>query len=71
MFTARPGITFDNYFSGNNIFDYAGQKGFGLCTTVRRNRLPKGVPAQYMHKKTTEPDNQAARCTHFNEPIVM
>eukprot|EP00957_Ditylum_brightwellii_P156452 11906815-Ditylum_brightwellii.AAC.1 len=24
-----------------------------------------------MHKKTTEPDNQAIRCSHFNEPIVM
>eukprot|EP00957_Ditylum_brightwellii_P189867 14454608-Ditylum_brightwellii.AAC.1 len=28
-----PGITFDNYFSGDNVFDYTGQKGFGLCTT--------------------------------------
>eukprot|EP00957_Ditylum_brightwellii_P051947 3940229-Ditylum_brightwellii.AAC.1 len=28
IFTTTPGITFDNYFSGDNIFDYAGQKGF-------------------------------------------
>eukprot|EP00957_Ditylum_brightwellii_P118935 9070821-Ditylum_brightwellii.AAC.1 len=70
-FTITPGITFENYFSGNNIIDYAGQKGFGLCTTVWRGRLPKGVPAPYMHKKTTEPGNQAARFTRFNEPIVM
>jgi len=41
--TTRPGVTFDNYFSGNNIFDYARQKGFGLCTTVWHNRLPKGL----------------------------
>eukprot|EP00957_Ditylum_brightwellii_P176585 13449170-Ditylum_brightwellii.AAC.1 len=24
-----------------------------------------------MHKKTTEPGNQAARYAHFNEPIAM
>ena len=39
--------------------------------TVRRDRHPKGVTSQYMHKKITEPMNLAAKCSKFNEPIIM
>eukprot|EP00957_Ditylum_brightwellii_P077938 5923488-Ditylum_brightwellii.AAC.1 len=71
IFTKRHAITWDNYFSGNTIFDYAGIKSLGLFMTVRWDRLPKGVPLQYFHKKLTDPGNMAAKHAHYNDPIVM
>eukprot|EP00957_Ditylum_brightwellii_P166559 12678488-Ditylum_brightwellii.AAC.1 len=61
IFTKQPVITWDNYFSGNTIFDYARIKGFGLLMTMRRDMLLKGVPPQYLHKKLTDPGNSAAK----------
>eukprot|EP00957_Ditylum_brightwellii_P170011 12940326-Ditylum_brightwellii.AAC.1 len=60
IFTKRPAITWDDYFSGHTIF-----------MTVRWDRLPKGVSAQYFHKKPNDPDNSEVKCAHYNEPIVM
>ena len=36
------------------IFDYAGNKGFGLNTMALRGRLPKGVTDKYMQKYGTD-----------------
>ena len=47
IFMSPPHLTFDNYFSGEAVFHYAGQKRFGLLMTTRRDRLPKGIPAHY------------------------
>ena len=46
-------MTWDNYFSGEEIFHYAGKKGFGLLMTTRRDRLPKKIKGEYMHKLKT------------------
>ena len=51
IFQSSPHITWDNYFSGEEVFHYAGEKGFGLTMTTRRDRLAKGVKSEYMHKK--------------------
>eukprot|EP00957_Ditylum_brightwellii_P186632 14209646-Ditylum_brightwellii.AAC.1 len=71
IFTKRPVITWDNYFSGNTIFGYAKGNGFGLLTTLRWERLPKGVPLQCFHNKPTDTGNSAANCACYNESIVM
>ena len=42
-----------------------------MLSTVRCDRLPKGVPAQYMQKNGTEPSNLAAKCSIFNDPIIL
>eukprot|EP00957_Ditylum_brightwellii_P018813 1413878-Ditylum_brightwellii.AAC.1 len=39
--------------------------------TVRRDRLPRGVPLQYFHMKLTNPGNSGAKCEYYTEPIVM
>eukprot|EP00957_Ditylum_brightwellii_P166915 12704819-Ditylum_brightwellii.AAC.1 len=55
----------------NTIFDYARSKGFRLLVTVMQDRLPRGVPPQYFHKKPTDPGSLAAKYAHYTEPIVM
>eukprot|EP00957_Ditylum_brightwellii_P207328 15352487-Ditylum_brightwellii.AAC.1 len=64
-------ITWGNYFSEDTIFDYTGKKGYNLLTPMRHDMLPKGVTAQHLYKKATNPGNQAAKCSYFNEAIVM
>jgi hypothetical protein len=63
-------MTWDNFFSGDNILAYACEKGFGLTMTCRRDRLPdKGViDSKYWHKEKTDsgPRPKAAR---YEQPI--
>jgi hypothetical protein len=42
----QPHITWDNFFSGDEIMMYAAEKGFGLTMTCHRDRLPKGIPGK-------------------------
>ena len=53
IFKELPHITANNYFSGEHIIEYAGSKGFGLLTTLRRDQLPKGIPDRFFHKRKT------------------
>ena len=70
IFKKCPHLTFDNYFSGEAVFDYAGQKGFGLLMTTRRDRLPAGVRGEYMHKRKTEA-NPRSKCARYIQPVVL
>eukprot|EP00957_Ditylum_brightwellii_P007318 555814-Ditylum_brightwellii.AAC.1 len=71
IFKEKPVMCFDNYFSHDNTSDLVGKKWYGLLYTVRRDCLPKGLPAQYMCKEGTENHSQLAKCARFNYPIVM
>ena len=51
IFSNCPHLTWDNYFSGESICHYAGEKGFGLLMTNRRDRLPEGVKVNICTKK--------------------
>ncbi|MGL5935917.1 MAG: hypothetical protein ACRCZI_09885, partial [Cetobacterium sp.] len=66
----QPHMTWDNFFSGDEILEYAAEKGFGLTMTCRRDRLPgKGVVStKYWHKEKTNsmPRPKAAR---YEQPI--
>ena len=47
LYSQMPHSTWVNPFSGDNIMDYAGEHGFGLTMTCRRDQLPKDVPITY------------------------
>ena len=49
--------------------DWAGERGFGLTMTCRRDRLPGGVPGKYFHKEKTPPDKRSRVAKFFN-PVV-
>ena len=59
----------DNYFSGDKICDWIGQKGFGATMTCRRDRLPSGVPAKYWHKQRTD-TSKRTKVARFFQPVV-
>ena len=71
IFSKPPHITWDNFFSGEQVCHYAGRKGFGLTTTCRRDRLPKGVKGEYMHKGKTDVVTQRTKCAKYIEPVIL
>ena len=69
LYLQKPHFTWDNYFSGDQIMNYAGGLGFGMTMTCRRDRLPRDVPGSYWHKDRTE----ATDCSWvalFLQPVV-
>ena len=69
IFKDQPHITADNYFSGESIMDYAIDKGFGILMTCRRDRFPKGIAGQYVHKEASGTLHRAKSARYLN-PVV-
>ena len=70
IFKERPHTTWDNFFSGDQIFNWLGQKGFGGTMTCRRDRTMEDVPKEYLHIKKTVSDARS-KAARFNEPITV
>ena len=72
IFSDFPTTTWDNFFSGDNLMEHedVGDK-WPIITTVRRDRLPGGVPAEYMHKQKTQPGGKRPKAARDLNPIVM
>ena len=68
IFTEKPHITFDNYFSGDNTLAYVAKEGFGCTMTVSRNCLPSGIPKKYLHHGQP-PNDLRNRHSRFTNPI--
>jgi hypothetical protein len=70
IFSEKPHITWDNFFSGQKIMEYAASEGFGLTMTCRRDRLPVGIEKQYLH---VDPTGTGPRSRHgrFENPIFL
>jgi hypothetical protein len=56
IFSSRPHIVCNNYFSGKHILDYIGKKGYGLMCICRRDRIPKTIKPYLHHLKVTNYD---------------
>ena len=69
LYMQKPHFTWDNYFSGDQIMDYAGEQGFGMTMTCRRDRLPKDVDGSYFHKDRTDATAKS-RVARFHQPVV-
>ena len=69
IYRSKPHVTMDNYFSGDKICDWIGQKGFGATMTCWRDRLPSGVPGKYWHKQRTN-TSKRTKVARFFQPIV-
>ena len=41
IFSTQPHICGDNFFSSDAMMDYAGEKGYGMTFTCRRDRYPR------------------------------
>ena len=70
IFNERVHITMDNYFSGDNVMKYLGERGYKATMTCRRDRLPEGVPKSAFHYlKGIKVDNRT-RVARFEQPNV-
>ena len=69
LFSQKPHMTWNNYFSGDKMMNYIGKQGFGCIMTCRRDRLPEEIDGKYLHKKKTE-SNDRSRVARFFEPVV-
>jgi len=69
IYEQKPHITMDNYFSGDKVLDWIGNKGFGATMTCRRDRLPSGIPSKYLHKQKTD-SSKRSKVARFYSPVV-
>jgi hypothetical protein len=70
LFKEHPHMTWDNFFSGDNIMEWLGKEGFGATMTCRRDRLPNDIPGENLHKQTTKVDQRSKAC-RFLQPIAV
>ena len=69
IYATHPHVTADNHFSGSHVLDFAGEMGFGLTLTTRRDRFPKGLKPYFHHEKT-RPGDPRAKAMRYENPIV-
>ena len=70
LWNELPHFTWENYFLGNQIFDYMGNLGFCALMTCQQDRLPGGIPEKYLSKKKTDMADRS-KIARFNRPIVL
>ena len=69
IFSKCPHFTVDNHFSGDDILDEAGKRGFGITGTVRRDRFPAGLKEFVHSEKVTASTVTQAKVMRFQNPI--
>jgi hypothetical protein len=69
IYSCPPHITCDNHFSGDNVLDYAGGKGFGITQTCRRDRFPEGLKP-FLHHEMVAPGCLRSKAMRYEKPIV-
>ena len=69
IFKKKFHITADNHFSGDKVFEWIGEKGYGCTMTCRRDRLPAEIPSYNLHKKQTD-SSKKCKVARFFQPVV-
>lgn len=69
IFQKPPHFTTDNHFSGDNVMEFIGERGFGITMTCRRDRLPAGLK-QYLHHEKKEGSDPRQKVMKYHQPIV-
>ena len=69
IYSRPPHLTCDIHFSGDNVLDYAGSKGFGITQTCRRDRFSDGLKS-YLHHEVVNANDARPKAMRFQKPIV-
>ena len=69
IYEEKPHITMDNFLSGDKVLDWIGNKGFRATLTCCCDRLPSGIPSNYLHKQNTDSSKRTKVARFFN-PVV-
>ena len=78
LWSRPPHLTVDNFFNGDQILSWMGERGLGMLGTVARNKLPLGrdgnevckIESRFFHKERTEKKGKA-RVARMGNPITM
>jgi hypothetical protein len=54
---------------GDNVLDYAGNRGFGITQTCRCDRFPEGLK-EYLHHEVVNAGDPRPKAMRFEKPIV-
>ena len=63
-------IAMDNFFSGDEVLRFLGERGWKVTMTCRRDRLPRGVPRSYFNFIKAAPVNARSKAARFEQPII-
>lgn len=69
VYKKPPHLVADNHFSGDEVMEFLGSKGYGATMTNRRDRFPDGLKP-YLHHKKVPPGCAKAKAMRFEMPIV-
>ena len=58
IYSRLPHIVVDNHFSGENVMEYIGKKGFGITTTRHHDHFPLGLKEFLHHEKVPSTDKR-------------
>ena len=61
IFSEKPHMTWDNFFSGDNSMKRCAEKGVGFACTVQRGRLPGKAKAEHLHKVRGQAEGSKVR----------
>jgi hypothetical protein len=64
-----PHIVADNHFSGDEVMDWLGRKGYGTTMTNHQDCFPKGLKPYLRHDKVVA-SYPKAKAMHFAMPIA-
>jgi hypothetical protein len=70
LFDEPVHITMDNFFSGDEVLTFLGERGWKATMTCRRDRLPRKVPKSYFNFIKAAPVNIRSKAARFEQPIV-
>ena len=63
-------LAMDNFFSGDEVLSFLGERGWKATMTCRRDRLPRGVPKAYFNFIKAAPVNARSKAARFEQPII-
>ena len=69
IFRKKPYTTWDNYFSGEAIYEWIGKNGLSCTTICCRDWFPKDIPKQQLHLKKTD-TSLRTKVARFTEPMI-
>jgi hypothetical protein len=70
VYPKPPHIVADNHFSGEEVMNLLGSKGYGATMTNRRDRFPEGLKPYLHHEGVKSAGCPKARAMRFDNPIV-
>jgi hypothetical protein len=71
LFRQLPHITWDNFFSGEEVVAWCADQVFGMMSTLRRDCFPKEVPKEFFTEKRQLQRTKEQRLQSFSRQLSL